>query len=95
MDQHAAWYGGRRRPARHCVRWGPSFPPLKGHSPQFLAIVCCGQTAGWTKMPFGMEVGLGPGDFVFDGDAATPRKKGTPTSLHFWPMPIVAKRLDG
>jgi len=30
-------------------------------------------------MPFGMEVGLSPGDFVFDGDPATPRKKGTPT----------------
>ena len=30
-------------------------------------------------MPFGMEVGLGPGDFVFDGDAATLSKKGTPT----------------
>ena len=95
MDQDAAWYGGRRRPARHCVRWGPSFPPLKWHSPQFLAIVCCGQTAGLIKMPFGMEVGLGPGDFVFDGNAAIPRKKGTPTSLDFRPMPIVAKRLDG
>jgi len=23
-------------------------------------------------MPLGMEVGLGPGDFVFDGDPATP-----------------------
>jgi len=30
-------------------------------------------------MPFGMEVGLSPGDFVFDGDPATPSKKGTPT----------------
>ena len=28
-------------------------------------------------MPLGMEVGLGPVDFVFDGDPATPRKKGT------------------
>jgi len=74
---------------------GPSFPSLRGHSPQFLAIVCCGQTAEWTKMPFGMEVGLGPGDFVFDGDAATPRKMGTPTPPNYWPMPIVAKRLDG
>ena len=27
-------------------------------------------------MPLGMEVGLGPGDFVFDGDLA-PQKKGT------------------
>ena len=34
-------------------------------------------------MPLGMEVGLGPGDFVFDGDLATPRKKGTPTPPNF------------
>jgi len=27
-------------------------------------------------MPLGMEVGLDPGDFVFDGDPAPPRKKG-------------------
>jgi len=46
-------------------------------------------------MPFGMEVGLGPDDFVFDGDPAATRKKGTPTPLNFWPMSIVAKRLDG
>jgi len=57
----------RPRGTRHCVRWGPSSPPLKGHSPQFSANVRCGQTAGWTKMLLGMEVGLGPGDFVFDG----------------------------
>jgi len=31
---------------------------------------------GWTKMPLGTEVGLGPGDFVFDGDPARLRKKG-------------------
>ena len=37
-------------------------------------------------MLLGMEVGLGPGDFVFDGDPATPRKKGTPTPPNFWPM---------
>jgi len=45
--------------------------------------------------PLGVEVGLGPGDFVFDGDPATPRKKGTPTPTNFWPISIVAKRLDG
>jgi len=28
-------------------------------------------------MPLGMEVGLDPGDFVFDGDPAPPRKKHT------------------
>ena len=34
MDQDATWYGGRPRPRRHCVRWGPSFPAPKGaHQP--------------------------------------------------------------
>jgi len=36
-----------------------------------------------------MEVGLRPGDFVFDGDAAIPEKGHTPPN--FWPMSIVAK----
>jgi len=26
-----------------------------------------GQTAGWIKIPLGMEVGLGPGNTVLDG----------------------------
>jgi len=43
-------------------------------------------------MPLGMEIGLGPGDFVFDGVAAPP-KRGTAPQLRF--MSIVAKRLDG
>ena len=73
----AAWHRGRRRPTRHCVTWGPSSPALKSTAPQFSVIVRSGQTAGWTKMPLGMEVGLGPGDFVFDGDPATSRKKHT------------------
>jgi len=51
--------------------------------PKFSAIVRCGQTAGWTKMPLGMEVFLGSGDFVLDGDPATSRKKGTPTPTQF------------
>ena len=51
------------------------------HSPPFLANVRCGQTTGCTKMALGMEVGLGPGDFVFDGDPATPRTEGTPTPI--------------
>ena len=42
-----------------------------------MAIVRCGKTAGWTKMPLGMEVGFGSGDFVFDGDPATSRKVHT------------------
>jgi len=46
-------------------------PPLEGHSPQFSAHVRCGQMAGWIKMPLETEVGLGPGDFVLDGDPAS------------------------
>ena len=57
-------------------------PPLKGHSPQFSANVCCGQTAGWTKMPLVMVVGLDPGDFVFDGTQLAPEKR------HSHPHPI-------
>jgi len=47
--------------------------------------------AGWIKMPLGMEVGLGPGDTVLDGDPAPPQKEPP----NFWPMIIAAKRLDG
>ena len=84
--QDANWYGGRHRPSRHCVRWGPSCPSPKGvHSLQFSANVRCGQTAGWTKMSLGMEVGLGPGDFVFDGDPATAREKAYPPPPIFGP----------
>jgi len=32
------------RPWPHCVRWGPSSPSPKEHSPQFSAHVYCGQT---------------------------------------------------
>ena len=34
-------------------------------------------------MALSMEVGLSPGDFVFDGDSATPRTEGTPTTTQF------------
>ena len=35
-------------------------------------------------MPFGTEVGLGPGNFVFDGDRAPPEKRHSPPP-NFWP----------
>jgi len=42
---------------------------------------------GWIKIPLGME-GLGPGDFVLDGDPALPFQKrgGAPSqfSAHFY-----------
>jgi len=34
-------------------------------------------------MPLGTEVGLGPCNFVFDQEPATPRKNGTPTPTQF------------
>jgi len=82
--------GGRTRSTPHCVRWGPSSPP-KGHSPQFSADICCGQTAGWIQMPLGTELGLGPGDCVRWGPGST--IKGT--TLSFRRTSIVAKRHNG
>ena len=35
MDQDVAWYGGRPRPIRHCVTWGPSAPPKRAQPPIF------------------------------------------------------------
>jgi len=32
--------------------------------------------AGWIKVPLGMEVGLGQGDFVSDGEPALLSQKG-------------------
>ena len=58
MDQDETWHGGRLRPRPHCVRWGPSSPSPKVHSPQFSANVCCGKTAVWIKMPLGTEAYL-------------------------------------
>jgi len=46
-------------------------------------------------MPFGMEVGLGPGDFVLDRDQL-PHKKGHELPPpYFRPMSIVAKQVYG
>jgi len=42
MDEDETWHGGRVQPWPRCVRWGPA-PPKKGHTPQFLAYVYCGQ----------------------------------------------------
>ena len=48
----------------------------KGHSPQLSSHICCGQTAGWIKMPVGREeVGLGASDIVLDEDPAPPPPK--------------------
>jgi len=68
-------------------------PPKKEYSPQFLAHVCCGQTAGWIKMPLGTEVGLGPGHIAsfsevvgsqISLDSVQPRD----TVLPWWSLPV-------
>jgi len=48
-------------------------------------IVYCGQVVGWIKMLLGLEVGLGPGHTVLDGNPARP---------NFLPTSVVAKGLD-
>jgi len=72
---------------------GPSFLPAKKWgtaAPHFSAHACCGQMAGWLKMPLGMEVGLGCDHIVLDADpAASPPKKGHSPPIFgpclFWP----------
>ena len=73
---------------------GTQLPPKKGAQPPFSSHVCCGQMAGWIKMPHGTEVDLGPGDSVLDGDPAPPKKEGY-SPLNFRPISIVPTRLDG
>jgi len=55
----------------------PQTAPPMGTAYQFSAQVCCGQTAGWIKMPLGREVDLGPGDIALDGDPV-PRRGAAP-----------------
>jgi len=36
----------------------------------FVTLVYCGQTVGWIKLKLGMQIGLGSGRIVLDGDPA-------------------------
>ena len=74
-------------PALSSPKWGRAPSQISVH-------VYCGQTAGWIKVALGTEVGLGPGHIVLDGDTAPLPEKGQ-SRPNFWPMSIVAKRLDG
>ena len=65
-----------------------------GQSPKFSANVRCGQTTGWTEMALGMEVGLGPATLCSMGTQLPPEQRAHPLPPSFWPMFIVAKRLD-
>ena len=87
MDQDETWHTDRPRPWPHYVRRGPSFPSQRGTAP-ISAHICCGQMAGCIKMPLGMEVVLGPGDFVLDGDPAVPSPKRRRSPPIFGPCPL-------
>jgi len=56
----------------------PAPPAPKGHSPQFSAHVCFGQTAGWINMSLGRKIGfaLVSGHLVLHGGPALPPPKG-------------------
>ena len=78
-DQDETWHADRPRHWPHCVRWGPAPLPKGAH-------ICCGQMAAWIKMSLGMELGIGPGDFVLDGDhAPLPQKGAEPPPQIFGP----------
>jgi len=62
---------------------------------QFSAHVCCGQMAGWIKMPLGTEVSLDPRHIVLVGtQLPPPPQKKWGTTSNFCLISIVAKRPD-
>jgi len=94
-DQDETWHAGMPRPWPHCVRWGPSSPPLKGHSPRIFGPYllrtngCMHQDVTWygaRPRPRRLCVRWGP-------RSPLPKKGAEPPN--FRPMFIAAKRLDG
>jgi len=96
-DQDETWQADRPRPWPHCVRWGPSSPSPKGHSPHPIfgpyllrPNGCMDQYATWYRgrpQPRGLCVRWGP--------SLPPQKGAELPPPNFWPMFIVDKRLDG
>jgi len=78
LNQGATWWGGRPRPRRHCVRWGPSSPPQKGALQPALFGPCLLWPNEWIKMPLRAKVGLGEGHIVLDGGNSCPYKGHSP-----------------
>ena len=68
----------------------PAPLPQRSTVHKFSTHVCCGQMAGWIKLPLGRKAGLSPGHIVLDG-YPPPLPKGA-QSPNFWLMSIVAKR---
>jgi len=89
MHQDATWYGGRRRPRRLCVWWGPS-PQKHGHSPiQFWP--CLLWPKGWMDQDatwYGSRPRPRP-HYVRRGPSS-PAKGAQQPAPSFRPMSIVA-----
>jgi len=58
-----------------------------------VTLISCGQTLGRIKMKLGMQVGLGPGHIVLDGNPAALPKGAQPRN--FLPTSVAAKWLHG
>jgi len=83
MDQDTTWYGARPQPGDFVLDGDPAVPsPRKGAEPlpSFwpISIVVKRLLAACIKMPLSVEVGLSPGDFVWE-----------PSPLNFRPMFII------
>ena len=71
MDQDDPWHAGRPRLWPHLIVLdGDQLLLPQRDSPQFSAHVYCIQTAERIKMALGVEVGLGTGHIVLDGEPA-------------------------
>ena len=57
-----------------------------------VTLLYCGQTVGRIQMKLGMQVGLGSGHIVLDGDTALPPPKGH-SPPNFQPISVAAKWL--
>jgi len=78
----------------HILSDGHLALPRKGAQPPFSAHICCGQMAAWIKMPLGMDLGLGPCDFVVMGTPLPSQKRGRSSLPNSRLISIVAKRLE-
>jgi len=77
--------GMETRPRPDCARWGPSSPPQKGGTaPNFRPMSIVPKRLV-DQDALGMEVGLGPGHIVLDGNLLPFPKKGTQPPTIFGP----------
>jgi len=69
MDQDETWHAGRPRPGYIVLNGDPAPPPLKGHShPPIFGPYLLRPNGYMDQDVTRMELGLGPGDFMLDGD---------------------------